>query len=316
MDRLDYLAIFAAVAEQGSFIAASHKLGRSTTAVSRAVAALEGQLGTRLLTRTTRALALTEAGQRYLEQGRRVLAEFAELENSADTAVAPAGLLTLTAPEMFGRMHVLPIVQSFMQDYPQIDVSLLLLNRVVSFIDEGVDLGFRIAHLADSSLRAARLGEVRRVLCASPGYLKVHGVPSHPGELPRHQTITVAGAPPKPDRWRFQAGKRETIVQVRSRLAVNTVQAALEAASTDSGIVRLLSYQAAPLEAAGLLCRVLTAYEPAPIPIQLVYPAGRHMPLKTRLFIERATKSLSGKFESGEEIETGFPGTGHSPEAY
>jgi DNA-binding transcriptional LysR family regulator len=297
MDRLDSLAIFVAVAEEGSFIAAARRLGRSPTAVTRAVAALEERLALRLLTRTTRAMTLTEAGQRYLEQGRRALAEFDELDNAAtDNAASPRGLLTLTAPEMFGRMHVLPIVQGFMREHPQIDVSLVLLNRIVSYIDEGIDLGFRIAHPSDSSLRATGLGVVRRVLCASPRYLAAAGEPTHPDELQFHQTIAVTGTRPAPDRWRFGAAEREVAVQVKPRLAVNTVQAALDAAAADGGIVRVLSYQLAPLEEAGLLRRVLVDYEPPPIPIQAVYPAGRYLPLKTRLFIDRAVAALRGTF--------------------
>jgi DNA-binding transcriptional LysR family regulator len=297
MDRLDALSVFVAVAEQGSFVAAARRLGRSPTAVTRAVATLEDRLGTRLLTRTTRAIALTEAGQRYLDQGRRALAEFADLESTAAIEGAePAGLLTVTAPEMFGRIHVLPVVQDFMRDYPQIDVSLLLLNRVVSFVDEGVDLGVRIAHLPDSSLRSTHLGSVRRIVCASPDYLAAEGEPEHPDALPRHRTIVLGGGRPMLVRWDFGAAEAEITVQVKPRLVVNTVQAALDAAASGGGLVRVISYQAAPLEAAGLLRRVLKAFEPPPIPIHLVYPAGRHLPLKTRLFIDRATAALRGRF--------------------
>lgn len=297
MDRLDALSIFVAVAEEGSFIAAARRLGRSATAVTRAVGLLEDRLGVRLLTRTTRAMALTEAGQRALDQGRRALAEFADLEGAVtENGLAPGGLLTVTAPEMFGRLHLLPVVQAFMREQPQIEVSLLLLNRVASFVDEGIDLGVRIAHLEDSSLRATRIGAVRRVVCASPSYLAAAGEPAEPQALRTHQTIAVTGSRPLPDRWSFGAGESAVTVPVRPRLAVSTVQAALDAAAAGGGLVQVLSYQAAPLEAAGLLRRVLTAYEPPPVPIQLVYPAGRHLPAKTRLFIDRATAALRGRF--------------------
>jgi DNA-binding transcriptional LysR family regulator len=296
MDRLDELAVFVAVAEQGSFVGAARRLGRSPTAVTRAIALLESRLATRLLTRTTRAMALTDAGQLYFEQGRRALGEFAELENTvAQGAALPSGLLTITAPEMFGRMHVLPIVQAFMRQYQQIEVSLLL-NRVVSFVDEGIDLGFRIAHLTDSSLRASGIGQVTRVLCASPEYLAAKGTPARPDELKGHEIIGLTGGRPLPDRWRFGSGKDEVSVHIKPRLAVSTVQAALDAAVAGGGIVNLLSYQTAPLEAAGLLRRVLAPYEPAGTPIHLVYPAGRHLPLKTRLFIDLATTTLRGQF--------------------
>jgi len=300
MDRLDNLAIFAAVADQGSFIAASRRIGRSPTAVSRAVAALEDELGTQLFTRSTRANALTKAGEAYLEQARRVLAEYAGLRETAGAQSRPAGLVTVTAPEMFGRMHVLPIVQDFLAAHPLVEISLLLLNRQVSFIDEGIDLGFRIAQLADSSLRAIRLGAVRQVLCASPEYLAKAGVPRHPGDLAGHRIIAVTGGRPMPDRWRFRTAQGDQTVHVKPRLAVSAVQAGLEAAARGGGIVRVLSYQLAPLEAAGKLHRVLAAHEPVPVPIHLVYPAGRHLPSRTRLFIDHAVAGLSGQFAAAD----------------
>ncbi|GAA5264627.1 hypothetical protein ACOSOMT5_P1052 [Acidiphilium sp. MT5] len=296
MDRLDSLAIFVAVAEQGSFIAASRRLGRSPTAVSRAVAALEDELGGALFTRTTRANALTKSGEACLEQVRRILAEYAGLREAAGAQSRPTGSVAITAPEMFGRMHVLPIVQEFMAAHPLVEISLLLLNRQVSFIDEGIDLGFRIAQLADSSLRAIRLGQVRQVLCASPEYLAKAGVPQHPGELAGHQIIAITGGRPMPDRWRFRTPQGDQTVRVKPQLAVNTVQAGLEAAARGGGIVRVLSYQLAPLEAGGTLRRLLTTHEPASVPIHLVYPAGRHLPSRTRLFIDYAVAGLRGQF--------------------
>ncbi len=299
MDRLDALEIFVAVAEQGSFVGAARRLGRSPAAVTRAVAALEERLGLRLFNRTTRAVALTEAGARYLEPCRRALAELAELELSAASERAePRGVLTLTAPEMFGRMHLLPIAEAFMCDHPQVKVSLLLLNRMVSFVDEGIDLGLRIAHLQDSSLRAIQVGWVRRVVVASPAYLAAHGVPRTPRDLARHDAIAVAGVRSAHDRWSFGAGAAKTTVQVNARLVVNTVQAALDAAVRGFGVVRPLSYQPAPLEAAGQLRRILAAHEPPPIPIHLIHPAGRYIPPKTRLFIDHAVAALRGRFGS------------------
>jgi DNA-binding transcriptional LysR family regulator len=297
MDRLDTLSVFIAVAEQGSFIAAARQLGRSPAAVTRAVAALEDRLATRLLTRTTRAVALTEAGQLYLDQARRALAEFAELDTMAGgIGGAPSGVLTVTAPEMFGRMHVLPVALDFMRDYPKVEVSLLLVNRVVSYVDEGIDLGLRIAHLPDSSLRAIPLGSMRRVLCASPAYLAAAGTPASPEDLAGFETIIISGGRPAPERWNFGVAPDERVVQVRPRLAASTMQAGLDAAVAGGGLVRALSYQAAPLEAAGLLRCILPEHEPLPVPVQLVYPAGRHMPLKTRLFLDRATAALRGRF--------------------
>jgi len=301
MDRLETLSTFVAVAEQGSFIAASRRLGRSPAAITRAVAALEDRLAIRLFNRTTRSVALTDAGARYLDGCRRALAAFEELElSAAGERGAPSGILTLTAPEMFGRLHLLPIAQDFMRDYPAVTVSLLLLNRIVSFVDEGIDLGIRIAHLPDSSLRAILVGHVRRVVCASPAHFARHGVPETPHDLAGHAAIAVASTAPAADRWSFGDGKDAVNVAVNARLVVNTVQAALDAAVAGGGVIRALSYQSAPLEAAGVLRRVLAAYEPPPIPIHIVHPAGRYLSPKIRLFIDRAVATLRGKF--GKDI--------------
>jgi DNA-binding transcriptional LysR family regulator len=299
MDRLETVEIFVAVAEAGSFVGAARRLGRSPTAMTRAVAALEDRLGIRLFNRTTRAVALTDAGTRYLDRARRALAEFSELElSAADEQQVPQGILTMTAPEMFGRLHLLPIAQGFMADYPQVDVSLLLLNRIVSYIDEGIDLGLRIAHLPDSSLQAILVGHVHRICCASPGYLAAHGTPHRVEALSRHAIIATTGVRPVTDRWSFErgGGGGTVSVAIRPRLAVNSVQAALDAAIAGGGIVRLLSYQSAIAEAAGDLVRVLEDDPQPPIPIHIVHPAGRHLALKARLFIDRAVGTLREKF--------------------
>lgn len=297
MDRLDNLIAFVAVAEQGSFIAGSRKLGRSATAVSRAVATLEDELGISLLTRTTRAVALTGAGQQVLDQARRVIADYAQLRDVASGNDTMGGPISITAPEMFGRMHVLPLIDTFAAGHPDVEFSLLLLNRMVSLIDEGVDLGFRIGLLSDSSLRAIRLGVVREVLCASPGYLKAAGEPSEPQDLRAHQIISVTGARPLPGRWRFQHGRKPQSVLVKPVLVVNSVLGALEAASRDMGIVRVLSYQSAPMEKAGTLMRILVGREPAPLPVHLVYSARRYLPARLRTFIDFSVEALRGRFE-------------------
>jgi DNA-binding transcriptional LysR family regulator len=298
MDRLDTLAVFVAVAEQGSFVAAARRLGRSPAAVTRAVASLEDRLATRLFNRTTRAVALTDAGARYLDQSRRALAEIAELElSAASERQEPTGNLTITAPEMFGRLHVLPIAQDFMREHPAVSVSLLLLNRIVSFVDEGVDLGIRIAELPDSSLRAIQVGTVRRVVCASPAYLAAHGVPERPDDLAQHETIAVAAVRPVGLRWSFGTPEEAISVPVAPRLVVNTVQAALDAAVAGAGIIRPISYQSDALAASGALRVVLDAYAPPPLPIHIVHPAGRYLAPKVRLFIDRAVAALRGKFD-------------------
>ena len=297
MDRLEAVEIFVAVAEAGSFVGAARRLGRAPAAMTRAVAALEDRLGIRLFNRTTRAVALTDAGARYLERARLALAGFSELElSAAGEQQVPQGLLTVTAPEMFGRLHMLPIVQGFMAEYPEVDVSLLLLNRIVSFVDEGIDLGLRIAHLADSSLRAILVGHVHRICCASPDYIAAHGAPRRVQDLARHAIIATTGVRPVSDRWSFERGGQTVSVAIQPRLAVNSVQAALDAAIAGGGIVRLLSYQSALPEADGALVRVLEDEPQPPIPIHIVHPAGRHLALKARLFIDRAVGTLREKF--------------------
>ncbi|HEX9463790.1 MAG TPA: LysR family transcriptional regulator [Alphaproteobacteria bacterium] len=297
MDRIDELAIFVAVADHGSFVAAARRLRRSPAAVTRAVAALEDRLATRLFNRTTRAVALTDAGSRYLDQCRRALAEFEEIElSAASERLEPRGLLTVTAPEMFGRMHVLPIAQEFMQAYPAVRVSMLLLDRLVSFVDEGIDVGVRIAQLADSSMRAIHVGHVRRVLCASPAYLAAHGVPRAPRDLANHDTIITAGSSVPADQWSFASDGKAATTSITSRLVVNTVLAGLEAAMRGGGIARALSYQVEPFQAEGKLKTILADHEPPPIPIHIVHPAGRYLAPKVRLFIDAAVERLRRKF--------------------
>jgi DNA-binding transcriptional LysR family regulator len=297
IDRLEALRIFVAIADEGSLVRAARRLQRSPAAVTRALADLEARFGTRLLTRTTRALSLTDAGARCLERARQVLGAYDELEQSASRErAAPAGQLTVSAPEMFGRLHVLPIAQRYMRGYPAVRVSLLLLNRIVSLVDEGVDLGVRIARLVDSSLRAIQAGAVRRVVCASPRYLAARGVPRTPEQLAGHEIIAIADARPPALRWPFAGPNGTVTISVVPRLVVNTVQAALDAAVADGGLVRVLSYQSAPLEAAGRLTRVLRGCEPAAIPINIVHPAGRYLSPTVRLFIDSAVPELRRKF--------------------
>jgi DNA-binding transcriptional LysR family regulator len=278
-DRLDAMVIFVAVAEQQSFAEAARQLNRSPASVTRGVAALEERLQTRLFNRTTRSVALTDAGARYLENCRRLLAVYDELEavNLAER-VEPRGWINVTAPVMFGRLHVLPLVRSFLDRYPQVDIRLLLLDRVVSLVDEGLDLGVRIGQLPDSSLRAVLVGQVRRVVCAAPQYIARYGVT------------------PIPDRWSFHGPSGVTSVAVTPRLVVNTTAAAVDAALGGFGIACILSYQVEPHIAAGLLQTVLVEYEPPPAPIHIVHPEGRHLPAKVRLFLDHAAGALRTKF--------------------
>ena len=296
-DRLDALTIFVAVAEQQSFAEAARQLSRSPASVTRGVAALEERLQTRLFNRTTRSVALTDAGARYLENCRRVLAVYDELEAvELGEQIQPRGWINVTAPAMFGRLHVLPLVREFLGEYPQVDIRLLLLDRVVSLVDEGLDLGVRIGHLPDSSLRAVLVGQVRRVICAAPQYIARCGMPATPRDLTNHSVVACTAVTPIPDRWPFHGPSGVTSTAVRPRLVVNTTTAAVDAALDGFGLACIMSYQAEPHAAAGLLQTVLVEYEPPPAPIHIVHPEGRHLPAKVRLFLDHAAGALRAKF--------------------
>lgn len=297
MDRLDALSVFVAVAEQESFVRAARRLGRSPAAVSRAVAALEERLGTRLLQRTTRAVSLTDAGRRHYERCRALLAEFEAIEAAATRERdEPQGLLAITAPFIFGRLHVLPVATEFLRAYPHVTMRFFFFDRYVSLVDEGMDLGVRIGPLEDSSLRATKVGSVTRGLYASPDYLERCGTPKSPSELSRHDCIVVAGPAAGQQVWSFgQKGARRAVT-VSPRLSVTSIEASIDAALSGVGIARLLSYQTESLIREGRLTRILAAQEPEELPIHVVQPAGRHVPAKSRVFAERLVPALRAKF--------------------
>ncbi len=293
MDRLDTLAIFVEVAEQASFVKAATRLGRSPAAVSRAIAALEARLGTGLLRRTTRAVTLTDDGQRYLERARALLAGFDDLDAVVVSGQqAPNGLLSLTVPVVFGRLHVLPVVGEFLNAYPDVRMRLLLLDRNVSLVDEGIDVGVRLGALGDSSLKATRVGHVTRGIYASPAYLKCYPAPQTPDDLGAHQCIAITAISASDDRWTF--GRRR--VSIVPRLTLSTIDAGVEAALMGLGVVRLHSYQADRFVASGALVEVLSAFKPEDVPIHVIQPALLHVPAKTRAFIDRLVPALRAKF--------------------
>jgi DNA-binding transcriptional LysR family regulator len=298
LDRLDTVSIFVAVAERGSFAAAAKALGRSPAAVSRAVMALEARLRTQLLRRTTRAVALTDAGARYLDRCRILLADFEALEAVAEREQAePQGLLSVTAPVVFGRLHVLPLAKAFLAERRDVRMRFLLVDRNVSLVEEGIDVGVRLGPLEDSSLKATRVGQVTRTIYASPAYLKRAGRPETPEDIQRHDCIAVSGATAGPERWAFgvrRAARRTVAMEPRLRL--NTIDAAVEAALMGLGLARLLSYQADALEAAGKLVAVLRDFEPEALPIHVIQPAGAHVPPKVRAFVDAAVPALRAKF--------------------
>jgi DNA-binding transcriptional LysR family regulator len=290
MDRLQELAILVAVVDHGSLAAAARRLHRSPPAVTRALAALEDRVGVRLVERTTRRLAATEAGRAFAERARVLL-------NDYDSAVgglieAPIrGLLRVTAPLQFGRRHVAPIVIGFLDSFPKTQVELVLNDRNLDLIEDGIDVAVRIGPLADSTLLARRVGEVRRVLVASPAYVSKRGTPTKPADLATHDTIAGTGKS-EPSEWRFGSPKRTAIVRISPRLLVNEVEARLVAARAGQGIARVLSYQVSEELEAGSLVRLLEKFEPVPLPVHLVAPRAGHKMSKVRAFFDYASESL------------------------
>lgn len=295
MDRVEEWRVFVAVATHRSFAKAAHQLGRSPQAITRAVAAIEARLGTRLLHRTTRSVTLTGDGARYLEKSRHVVAEVDSLEAPLDAKAPLAGTVSLTAPVLFGHQHVVPIVHDFLGKHAGVCARLVLVDRIVSLADEGLDLAVRIGALPDSALLARVVGHVRLVTCASPRYLARAGVPRTPESLGNHACIALTGTTPIADRWSFphaREGQRDRSVAIRPRLVVNTGQAAIEAALAGLGVVRVLSYQVERLVADGRLQIVLPGFEPPAVPIQVVHLPGAQ-PRIASAFVEHAIAQLT-----------------------
>ncbi len=294
MDRLDAMSVLVAVVETGSLSAASRKLGAPLPTVSRKVSELEAHLNARLLIRSTRKLVLTEAGAAYVAACTRILEQVGEAERAASGEYSsPRGDLVVTAPIVFGRLHVLPAVNDFIANYPKINVRLALSDRNVHLIDDHIDLAVRIGALQDSSMVASRVGTVRRVVCASPAYLAGVGTPQVPEDLAalacvNFDDFTSATA------WTFSSAetRSERAVPIHSRLSVNTAEAAIDAAVAGVGVTRVLSYQAANAVAEGRLKIVLAAYEPEPLPINLVHVGLSLLPLKTRAFLDFAAPRI------------------------
>jgi len=286
------MTVFVAVAEEQGFAAAARRLRMSPPAVTRAIAFLEQRLGVRLLTRSTRSVRTTDAGARYLEDARRILLDADEAdEAAAGINATPRGHLAVTAPVLFGKIYVMPIITAYQTTFDQTTVSALFLDRVVNLVDEGLDVGIRIGALPDSSLRAIRVGQVRRVVCASPAYLKQHGTPKIPADLARHPLIAATAVSAGAE-WSFARGKQKIRVRLSPRILVNTNDGALEAASRGFGLTRLLSYQVANELAAGTLAAVLADFEDAALPIHVIHREARHGSAKVRSFVDLAVATL------------------------
>lgn len=299
MNRLEAMATLLAAVDAGSLSAASRKLGVPLATVSRRVSDLEAHLRTKLLVRTSRRLELTEAGRSYVAACRDILASVDQAERTAaGEYAAPKGDVVVTAPIVFGRLHILPVIVAFLDTYPEINVRLMLTDRITNFIEDHVDVALRIGNLPDSNLIATRLGSVRRVVCASPAYLSAkRPAPMHPSDLEAHSCITFEGLM-SPTSWSFSAGKSGISVAVRSRLVVNTAEAAIDAAIAGLGITRVLSYQIADALRARSLKIILEAFEPDPSPVSLVHAGQGMLPLKTRAFIDFATERLRRRLGS------------------
>jgi DNA-binding transcriptional LysR family regulator len=288
MDRLDELAIFVAIVDAGSLIGASRRLHRSPPAVTRALSALEDRIGTRLVDRTTRRLAPTEAGNALAERARALLTSYGDV--LAGTPQTPVrGVLRVTAPVQFGRRHVAPIVSTFLNEYPDVRVELSLNDRNLDLIEEGLDLAVRIGPLGDSSLVVRQVGNVRRVVVASPAYLARRGIPLTPPDLAAHDTIFGMARSPARE-WRFGPSPQGAIVRLSPRLLVDDVDAQLQAVRAGRGIARPLSYQVTEDLAAGTLVRLLQDFEPDGLPVQLVTLSRNYMAPKVRVFLDLAAK--------------------------
>ena len=294
MDRLEAMRSFVVAVEDGSLAAAGRRLGHSPAAMTRALESLERRLGARLLQRTTRSLNLTRAGERYFAACRQVLAELAAAERAAQhEEQEPRGLLTITAPATFGRLHVRPVVDAFLASQPGLRVRLLLLDRVIDLVAEGIDAAIRIGQLPDSSLRSLKVGDVRSIAVASPDYIAYRGRPVRPQDLLRHDCIVFAGGSAG-EAWSFArpGGGRRLRLRLEPRLSVNDALSAVASATEGHGITRVLSYQAETALAAGQLVRVLKGFEPPPLPVQIVTPPGRVAPARIAAFTAFAAPAL------------------------
>ena len=293
------MTVFTRVAENGGFAEAARQLDMSPPAVTRAVAALEKRLGARLLVRTTRSVKLTEAGERFLDDCRRILAELAEAEAFASGSyVEPMGILTVSAPALFGRMHVLPILTEFLDRYPKVVGRAMFVDRMTNLVEEGIDVAVRIGHLPDASYAATKVGTIRRVVCGAPGYFERHGAPTSPGDLGHHRVIAATAAWSTLD-WAFGVDGA-AVVRVDPALYCSTNDAAIAAAVAGFGLTRVLAYQIAPELKSGALETVLEEFEETPLPLHVAHPERRHAPAKVRAFVDLAVGHLRATLRSSQ----------------
>ena len=299
MDRFEAMSVLLAVVEEGSISAGARRLKAPLATISRKMSELERSLGTQLLVRTSRRIGLTESGRAFVEAARRILEQVEEAERAAAGEYSePRGELAITAPVVFGRRHVLPLAAEFLAEYPKIDLRLFLLDRHVNLVDEHLDVAVRLGHLEDSALMAVRVGSVRRVICASPAYLARRGAPMAPADLAAHDGVSFRNFSTSPG-WSLR-GDNAALVEPRTRVALNTVDAAIDAAVAGLGVVRLLSYQIVDELRSGALVPLLEEFAPEPIPIQLVYSSQGMLPVKVRAFIDWILPRLRARVQALE----------------
>jgi DNA-binding transcriptional LysR family regulator len=310
VDRLEAMGVLLSVIDAGSLSAAGRKLGMPLATVSRKVSDLEAELKTRLLIRSTRRLTLTEAGRGYVSACRRILEDVNEAERAAAGEYsAPRGELVVTAPVVFGRLHLLPVLNEFLQAYPEVTVRLALGDRIVNLLEDHVDLALRIGPLPDSGLIGTHLGSIRRVVCASPVYLAKSGVPAAPRDLAGHECISFelfATA----NSWRFTVDRADISVPVRARLIVSTAEAAIDAAIAGLGITCVLSYQIESALRAGALRLLLESFEPPPLPVSFLYSSQGRLPLKLRALLDFAAPRLRIRLQQAQATLESFQPTG------
>ncbi|WP_412066273.1 LysR family transcriptional regulator [Rhizobium sp. SYY.PMSO] len=292
MDRIEAMKLLVTIVEKGSLSAAGRSLGVPLATVSRKVSYLEAHLKTKLLNRSNRKLTLTDAGEAYFKASRHILQQIYEAERAAaGEYVAPRGDLVVTAPIVFGRLHMVPIIVNFLDAYPEVDVRLTLGDHITNLLDEHIDAALRISLLPDSTLMATKVGEIRRVVCGSPAYFEKHGLPRRPSDLSQLPCVTFEGQS-NPLSWSFGIARAPITVPVHSRFVATTAEASINAAKLGAGVTRVLSYQIEDAVRKGELVIVLEEFEPPPIPVSLVYRGGGMIPLKLRAFLDFMTPRL------------------------
>ena len=286
------MTTFVRIVDKGSLTAAANALDTSLPTVVRTLAALERELGVSLLNRTTRRIHLTDAGARYLERCRVILSEVQDAEAKLTSSQAePQGRLAVTASVLFGRRYVAPIVSEFIRRHREVNVEMLFVDRVVNAVEEGIDVAVRIGHLPDSSLVAIRIGEVRRVVCASPQYLRRHGVPRTPEEIRSHRCVRHMGLSPR-NEWTFRIGRRAVAIPITCALVSNEIDSTLAACVNGLGLGMFLSYQTAPYRKSNKIRYVLEEFETEPMPVQVVYPQTRRLSTTVRAFVDECVRKL------------------------